>query len=141
MAVGEASVLTMLRESMGFLSERQRVLAQNVANADTPGYAPNDLSEADFHRALSRELRNSSSPAAVSMVATHAGHMTPAGAGGRTYSIVSRPGTETTANGNSVNLEEQMVIAQENRLRYETALSLYQKSLSLMRTAARPSGR
>lgn len=127
---------------MGFLSERQRLLAQNVANADTPGYTPNDISEADFHRALTSQMRNSASPAAVTMTATQPGHIVPqGGAGGRTYSVISRPDSETTVNGNSVNLEEQMVRAQENRLRYETAMSLYQKSLAIMRMAARPAGR
>jgi flagellar basal-body rod protein FlgB len=37
-------------------------------------------------------------------------------------------------------IEEQMVRANENRMRFETALSLYQKSLGLIRMAARPPG-
>tara|TARA_R110002072_G_C7815096_1_gene522870 strand:- start:368 stop:793 length:426 start_codon:yes stop_codon:yes gene_type:complete len=141
MDFGDTSVLSLLRESMGFLSERQRVLAQNVANADTPGYTPGDLSQADFQRALSREMRGSTSAGAVAVMTTQPGHITPAGNGGRTYSVVRSADTETTVNGNSVNLEDQMVRAQDNRMRYETAMSLYQKSLSIMRMAARPAGR
>lgn len=141
MSIGETNVLSLLRESMGFFSERQRVLAQNVANADTPGYTPEDISEAEFHRALTRQMQGSASPAAVTLAATQPGHIQPAGGESRSYSVVSRPDSETTVNGNSVNLEEQMVRAQENRLRYETAMSLYQKSLAIMRMAARPAGR
>jgi flagellar basal-body rod protein FlgB len=44
-------------------------------------------------------------------------------------------------NGNSVVIEEQMVRAQENRMRYESALTLYQKSIGLLRTAIRAPGR
>lgn len=42
-----------------FTYARQRLLADNVANIDTPGYRGRDLSTADFHRSLVRSLRNS----------------------------------------------------------------------------------
>jgi flagellar basal-body rod protein FlgB len=57
------------------------------------------------------------------------------------YRISENPDSETTINGNSVVLEDQMVRANENRMRYETALSIYQKNINLLRTALRPPGR
>ncbi|HAQ35417.1 MAG: flagellar basal body rod protein FlgB [Maricaulis sp.] len=145
MRPGDAPVLNLLRESLGFYSARQSVLADNIANADTPNFVPRDLQEADFHRALQRELRGSASSSAssVAMSANHPGHMSPAGGGGSTreYRAVSSPDGETTVNGNAVSLEEQMVRAQDNRIRYETALGLYEKSLGLIRMASRPVAR
>ncbi|GJL97120.1 MAG: flagellar basal body rod protein FlgB [Hyphobacterium sp.] len=125
MSLDNAPTLAILRESMAFHSQRHDLLTRNIANANTPGYTPQDVSEADFHHALQQQLRNSASPAA----------------GNRSYEAQDSPDSQTTVNGNSVILEEQMVRAQENRMRYETALTLYQKSLGLMRMAARPVGR
>jgi flagellar basal-body rod protein FlgB len=73
---------------------------------------------------------------------THSGHMAPGG--GRSASaaqIVDSPDTETTIDGNSVVLEDQMVRAAETRMAFESGLALYQKGLQLMRMAARPPGR
>ena len=144
MRPGDAPVLTLLRESLGFHSQRQSVLADNIANANTPNFVPRDIEEAQFHRALQNELRGSVSAAtSVAMAANRPGHITPAGgdSGGRTYRAVSAPDSETTVNGNAGSLEEQMVRAQDNRIRYETALGLYEKSLGLIRMASRPVAR
>lgn len=145
MRPGDAPVLTLLRESLGFHSQRQSVLADNIANADTPNFVPRDIEEAQFHRALQNELRGSASTAtSVAMAANRPGHITPAGGDGtssRSYRAVSAPDSETTVNGNAVSLEEQMVRAQDNRIRYETALGLYEKSLGLIRMASRPVAR
>ena len=58
----------------------------------------------------------------------------------RTSRTERAPDSETTVNGNSVVIEEQMVDANENRMRFETALSLYQKSLNMIRMASRSPG-
>lgn len=131
-------VLGVLRQALGYHSDRQRVLAENVANANTPGYVPDDIPQAEFERALSGAMGASR----VTLNATEAGHIT--GRSGRGtqhgWRAVSTPDSETTINGNAVVLEEQMVRSGENRMRFETALGLYQKSLALIRMAARAPG-
>jgi flagellar basal-body rod protein FlgB len=47
------------------------------------------------------------------------------------------PDSETTLDGNSVVLEEQMLKMTEARANYEAAVGFYQKSLAMIRTAAR----
>lgn len=139
----DINVLAVLKQAMGYHSDRQRVIAENVANANTPGYVPRDVSRSDFERAVAEvqggpaRLRTAVSP--VAMSAPHTGHIagTPS-AGARAFRTEAAPDSETTINGNSVVLEEQMVNANENRMRFETALGLYNKSLSLIRMAARP---
>lgn len=126
-------VLAQLRQAMGYHSDRQRVIAENVANANTPGYTPNDISQSEFERALNGAVR----PAGVTLTATEEGHISGAPKSNREWRAESAPDSETTINGNSVVLEEQMVRANENRARYEQALSLYQKGLDMIRLAAK----
>lgn len=142
----DVPVLGLLQQSMSFHAERQRVLSENVANANTPGYTARDLDVADFHSALQRQIRGQglgSQTRNVSMIATEDGHLggTRQPAASRTWEVQESPDSETTINGNSVVLEEQMVRAQDTRMQYETALTLYQKNLGLLRTAIRPVAR
>jgi flagellar basal-body rod protein FlgB len=51
------------------------------------------------------------------------------------------PGSETTLDGNKVVLEEEMLKMSEARMGYDAAVGFYQKSLGLLRLAARPPGR
>lgn len=139
----DINVLAVLKQAMGYHSDRQRVIADNVANANTPGYVPRDVSRSDFERAVEEarggQPRSRTGVSPVAMSATHSGHIagTPV-AGSRQFRTEASPDSETTINGNSVVLEEQMVNANENRMRYESALGLYNKSLSLIRMAVRP---
>ncbi|MHA6287037.1 flagellar basal body rod protein FlgB [Maricaulis sp. CAU 1757] len=141
----DVPVLALLRQSIGFHSDRQRVIAENVANANTPGYTPKDIDESAFQQAVARQLQGgaASSVPATRLRTTEAGHIAGGRApdSGRSWQTTERPDSETTINGNSVVLEEQMVRAQDNRMRYESAITLYQKSLGLIRMAIKPPGR
>jgi flagellar basal-body rod protein FlgB len=129
-------VLNTLRQALGLHNARQRVIAENVANANTPGFTPSDISRSQFERVLSGQAG-----ASAGLRVTDARHYGAAPSGVAAQVDPERtPDSETTANGNSVVIEEQMVRANENRMRYESALSLYQKSLNMIRMAARPPG-
>lgn len=142
----DVPVLALLRQSMSFHADRQQVIAENVANANTPGYTPRDLDESDFHAALRSQMSGGETGGrgALRLTTTNAGHIPASGAGSGSSSLwqaSESPDSETTVNGNSVVIEEQMVRAQENRMRYESAVTLYQKSIGLLRTAIRAPGR
>ncbi len=129
----------MLRQRLGYLGEKQRVIAQNVANADTPGYAPRDLKGFTFAAQLQSQAGMMMQPAQTST-----GHMPgsvkrPGGAG--TYRSVKGVDSETTLDGNSVVLEDQMIKMTEARMQYDAAIGFYQKSMALLRMAARAPGR
>ncbi len=139
MGVQNAPVLGLLRETLSYLSQRQKVLADNVANANTPGYVPRDIGDTAFERALSRRASSSAAPA---MTVTSTGHIpAPAGRGRLGLRAESAPDSEVMINGNAVVLEDQMTKVVDTQMRYETVVGLYQKSLSLIRAAARPPGR
>ena len=48
MPISDIPILSMLRDRMEWHQERQRVLAENVANADTSNYQAKDLAPPDF---------------------------------------------------------------------------------------------
>jgi len=134
-------VLSLLRSTMGWLTQRQKTLAENVANANTPGYTPNDISSAAFEKALgdqarSREqlLRTSSDKHIVA--ASGSAGLAPAG-----LKPSEAPVSVTKINGNSVVLEDQMAKVAESRMHYEAVVGLYQKSLNMIRSASRSPGR
>jgi len=130
-------LLAMLRDTMGYHGARQRVIAENVANANTPGYTPNDIPRSEFERVLAGQQGQG----AVGLRTTHAQHYGgETGGGSAQFRTERAPDSETTVNGNSGVLAEQMVDANENRMRFETALSLYQKSLNMIRMASRSPG-
>lgn len=136
MDLGAIPLFSMLRDRLGYLSERQRVIAQNVSNSDTPGYTPSDLKAFSFTAAMSGQL-----PMAKTQAAPQPGHMTAPGARQVSFKSIRTKDSETTLDGNSVVLEEEMLRMSEARMSYDAAISFYQKSLNMIRLAARAPGR
>jgi len=98
-------LIGMLTGKMSWLSQRAEVLAENIANADTPGYVARDLEEVDFARMMRRA--NGAHSDSTRMTLTHAAHLTPPGmelSGFRDQRDDSN--LEVTPNGNNVNLDE-----------------------------------
>ncbi len=134
MALTDLPMFQALRQKMQWHQQRQGVLAENVANADTPGYRSKDLRDLNFP-----EMVDAGQAAdALRPVATSAGHITSgginAGAGSKVHKTSS---FESTPDGNSVVLEEQMMKIAENQIDYQTATSLYTRSLGMLKTALR----
>jgi flagellar basal-body rod protein FlgB len=143
MAFTDIPLLSMLKGRMGYLSKREGVVAENVANSDTPGFTPKDLKPFSFEQAMARQgvagrsTVNASPEAAAAMARmSHNGVK-------RTTSHrpVDAPDSETTLDGNQVVLEDQMVKMNETRLQYDAAISFYQKATNLIRLASRAPGR
>ncbi len=137
----QISVFSLMKARMQMLGERQKVIAQNVANVSTPGYVPNDINQDAFAAQLTRvagQSRSAGGPARTAMVATQAGHMAPVGGQSAPgVSVTKSPDSETTLDGNAVVVEEQMIKIAETRMDFETMVGLYQKSLGLLRLASR----
>lgn len=139
----QMSVFSLMKARLQMLGERQKVIAQNVANVSTPGYVPSDINQEAFAATLQRMAGHGGpGPARTAMVATQAGHMAaPASGGGANIATTKSPDSETTLDGNAVVVEEQMMKIAETRMDFETMVGLYQKSLGLLRMASRPPGR
>lgn len=138
MDLGSTPFFGLLRARLDQLSERQRLISENIANASTPGYRPRDVDTSGFERMLASASNSRSG--AVTVARTHPGHMS-SGGGSAQANIVTRDDSETTIDGNAVVLEEEMARAAETRMQFETGIALYQKGLELVRMAARAPGR
>jgi flagellar basal-body rod protein FlgB len=122
-------VFRVMTERMAWLTQRQQVLAHNVANADTPGFKPSDVAQPDFERLL-RDTGNR-----MAVRATRTGHMTgtaPQAPAGRVEEVTSG-GSQPT--GNSVVLEEEMMKVADTQVQYQITTNLYRKHVALIRTA------
>ena len=127
MPISDIPILAMLRERMQWHQARQQVLAENVANADTPGYQAKDLAPPDF----SRELAAATLP----LERTDPGHI--AAAGGTAQFATDETGHyEIRPRGNSVSHEDEMMKVASNQMDYEAVTSLYTHSLGLIKLAA-----
>src|SRR3546814_2705238 len=61
---GKPGLFNLLGKRMEWLGQRQKVLAQNIANADTPDYVPHDLKPQEFRRIVERHAAATLQPAA-----------------------------------------------------------------------------
>lgn len=127
-------VFALLKAKLGYDGQRQKVIAQNVANADTPGYAPKDLSKFSFSGALQQA-------GGIAPTRTHAMHLSGRAAPAAAWKAADAPDTEARLDGNQVVLEEQMMKMNEASSDYQAALTLYSQSLGLLRTAAHAPGK
>ncbi len=131
------SLFSSVTQKMDWLTERQKVLAQNIANADTPGYVPRDLKKISFKS----HLDQGSSTGALHMQASAEGHMNgngktigDMGSQGEPYEQISKS-SMIAQNGNGVNLEDELTKMAETQMEYATAVNLYRKHVSMMKTA------
>lgn len=96
---------------------RQELIAENIANADTPGFKARDLeSFTEYYKRIEADAS-----------VNHKTHKF------RTTEI-SQDGL-TAPNGNSVSIEDQIWKSAATARQHETAVTIYSKSLSLLRIA------
>jgi flagellar basal-body rod protein FlgB len=132
MSITDLPVLSALRTKMQWHQERQRVLAENVSNADTPNFKPRDLVEPKFDRTGVRVAGGATG--SLAMLRTSASHLAQSG-GGASFAPDGKGGFDTRPAGNAVNLEDEMLKVSANQMDYAAATSLYSKSLHLLKTA------
>jgi len=134
MNLGKIPIFAALTRKMDWLSERQRVISQNIANADTPGYRARDLKPMSFREMLSPEgPQGPMRPTATSPMHMAGG---PSGTSDVTFrEQANRKSYEMAPSGNGVALEEQLVKLAETQLEYNTATNLYRKQVGLIRAA------
>jgi flagellar basal-body rod protein FlgB len=113
------------------LSERQNVLAQNIANADTPHYRARDVKPFQFDSAL---LRAQGGVAPLRLAGSQAGHIT-GSRGGADVTTDRANSYSEDPTGNTVDLEEQMVKQSDVAKNYDLATLVYKRSAALMRSA------
>jgi flagellar basal-body rod protein FlgB len=139
MNLSTLNVFRLATMKMGWLSERQGVLAQNIANADTPDYRAKDLKAPSFSKAMS----NGNTYRNVKLVQTAKGHMiAPVNSvGSRLIKERNKDVYEVSPNKNAVIMEEQLMKISESSMNFKLASSIYSKNLSMFKMALNGSGR
>lgn len=113
-----------LNNRMNFLIARQAVIAGNIANADTPGYAAQDV-----------EMKTNAVPTTpFAMAVTRASHLS-ASDGSFAGSTRSESYRFVQHNGNAVRLDEEMIRQNETNLNYRLMTQLYSKQAQLQKMA------
>jgi flagellar basal-body rod protein FlgB len=128
MPISDLPIFSMLRTRMNWHQERQRLLAENVANADTPNFRPRDLAPLDF----GRQVQQASGQ--LQLALTSPSHLSGPSATGAF--ATQRPGKyDVRPAGNAVNLEDEMMKVAANQMDHQAAISLYSRSMGLLKTA------
>lgn len=131
MSISDLPVLSALRTKMQWHQVRQRVLAENVSNANTPNFRPRDLIAPDFGKDGSRIGQTGP----LAMMQTTSNHIQPPDSVSRQFDVNSKAGFQTRPSGSAVSLEDEMMKVSANQMDYAAATSLYSKSLHLLKTA------
>ena len=109
-----SDIFTLAEKRLAWIGQRQGILAQNIANANTPGYNTRDVTP--FSEVLATEKRR-------------------AGQGSGLGPISGRATGERTLNGNSVVMDDQLEKVSETDTAQQLATNLYKKYVSLFKTA------
>ncbi len=120
---------------LGWLNQRQAVLAQNIANSDTPNYRPNDLKPLDFRTTLRSDLPSRG------IVQTDAAHIASTKRDVRHREARERQPYEVAPAGNAVIMEEQLMKMNETAMDQRLATDIYRKYVGMMRIALGVGGR
>ncbi len=122
-------LFSLMAKRLSWLGQRQQVLANNVANADTPGYRARDLKALSFKKVLGGE------GAKLGMAATKPAHLAGQSRKPAPNAVEKTDSHEIVISGNSVSLEEEMMKVGKTMMDYQLTINLYRKHLSMIKTA------
>ena len=129
MNLNDIPLFGLMGRRMNWLTQRHTVLAQNIANADSPGYGPKDLTAQSFrHMVLGGAQR-------VTMAATSDSHLAPVRRPDAFRADKAKDIYEAAPAGNAVVLEEQLMKVSETQGAYRLATNLYHKHVSMLKQA------
>ena len=140
----DLTVLQAAITKMHWNEARQKVISQNIANADTPGYQPMDIKPLDFKELL----KSSASPlpgaasggasGGVHLAATNPMHISLGGGSGSSGNPAAKKEKdpyETSPSGNAVVLEEQLLKMNQNYTDHHLTTAIYQKNIDMLKDA------
>jgi len=126
-------LLDSITQSMKHLAERQRVIAQNIANSETPGFKSQEVEAPDFSSLLETQgvphvrrpqVQVSSGMVALGVPPTSAGRI-----------VADSDISETKPDGNNVTLEDQLLRMGQTQTDFTTMTNLYRKQMALIQAA------
>lgn len=135
MDLSSLKLFKMAMTRMDWAAQRQKVLAQNISNADTPNYRPHDLKQVNFKDVLKGQM-----DVRVPVARTDSRHLKGTVPEQETFRENSiRKTFEESPDGNQVVVEEQMQKVSDTRSEYNTAVQLMQTHMKMLRIAVKGS--
>lgn len=131
MSNGQGSLVSGLGQAMQRLYRQQRVISQNIANADTAGYKAMDLAPASFAGMVQSGGQVAAPTVEISSDMARLGARAPRGGA----VILDHDVTETKPDGNNVTLEDQLLKLGNVQADFATLSNLYKKQMGLIKTA------
>jgi flagellar basal-body rod protein FlgB len=135
MPISTLPLLDGIGQAMRHLSDRQRVIAQNIANSETPGFKARDVTAPNFSNLLSAQ--DSGKPSVTRPQITLTSGMSGLGARQPMAGniVLDTDTAETKPDGNNVALEDQLLKMGQIQADFATMTSIYRKQLGLLKTA------
>jgi flagellar basal-body rod protein FlgB len=127
MDLGNIPLFKAMMSRMSWLTERQQILSQNVANADTPNFKPSDLKPLSFRDMLGNTTGR------LQLAATQANHLTAPG-GSEPFRPIVDKNVVTSPSGNAVSVEDQMLKVASTANEFQLTTNLYRRQISLLKT-------
>lgn len=115
----------LIERRLSWADQRQAVLAQNIANANTPGYKPHDV------KTFAETLDNASG---VTPVRTQPNHLAGTLGTSAANEVVDRSHLQSP-DGNAVSLDEQLVKMADTDTTHSLASTIYKAYLGMFNTA------
>jgi flagellar basal-body rod protein FlgB len=130
MEITDLPLFSQLKQRMTWLNQRQDLLSQNVANADTPKYIARDLKPLDFDQML-----GGPGGSGTAMTTTNARHIALSATRSGKFEDHETPDQQFNPNGNAVALEVEMIKVSDTQAQFQAAANLYAKAMIMMKTA------
>lgn len=131
MAITDTSLMALMREKLNYLGQKQAVTADNVANANTPGYKAKDLKPFSFADAMKQAGKAENG----GMKITNPNHIVPASMEGVNAGTRKMVSYETLPSGTSVDLEQQMSEVSKTTMDYQGIMAIYKKFSLMLKSA------
>ena len=130
MGLTNIPLFSALSEKMKWHQTRQSLLAENVANSETPGYRGRDLKAYGFAEDMAKL-----SVASISTATTYPMHIAKTGSDADGFGSRRLNNFEITPEGNGVTLEDEMMKVTTNQMDYQAVTAVYQRSIRILKTA------
>jgi flagellar basal-body rod protein FlgB len=127
MDLAHIPLLQAIKQRMAWLKERQTLLAENVANADTPGFVPQDLKPVDFRDLLAGRDKK------LALKTTAPNQLSGTKREGE-FAPVAQPAPERTISGNAVDLESEMMKVSQNTADHQLVTDAYRKQIGMLKS-------
>jgi flagellar basal-body rod protein FlgB len=133
MSISFSNALGIHEQALELRVNRAEVLANNLANADTPGFKARDL---DFKAILGNEMNNHGGAKPLAMSTTDGQHLSHAN-GGASGELLYRTPSQPSVDGNTVDTQEEMAEFMKNTLQYQSSFQFLNGKFKSLTNAIR----